>query len=438
MAALRVVIFGLGWRITWALLKQERNEFWDVFEGVDRQGGSIHDVAGMQLPAARANASASGRERVAVVTVWMVPPETPALSQDELANTYCASILAVSTGARALTNLAESNGARVAVDRVIIVNASTAGDAALKFLSDNGIVWHDVGDSPFVTQYQQTVATGGKAVHAAKLEALGLTEYSFVMLMDSDLYFGENITSPIMASRNGLAFHHGVLSPLNAGLFGARPDSQFLDDALRALKHGYRIDGWGGNYNKAAAQTHILPFVQRWLDTECIKWATHECCQAAQKGNQFVANEHALFCFIGRDQDQGLLVHLAFDDDHPRERIGDDTNALTKSLITPLGAALPEYSFSAYSHHAYKPKPTAVLEWLASMQAASGEQLHLQDRFFKFWDVDIQGYMSSLQFNGSRKCEAHFEHQIDVVKHFKASSRINMKSYAESDGVVTG
>lgn len=47
-------------------------------------------------------------------------------------------------------------------------------------------------------------------------------------------------------------------------------------------------------------------------------------------------------------------------------------------------------------------------------------------------------HMSSLQFYGSRKCEAHFEHQIDMVKHFKASSRINLKSYVESDGVVTG
>lgn len=97
-----------------------------------------------------------------------------------------------------------------------------------------------------------------------------------------------------------------------------------------------------------------------------------------------MANEHTLFCFIARNQDQGLLVHLAFDDDHPRERIGDDTNALTKSLITPLGAAPPDDSFGAYHHHAYKPKPTAVLEWLSSMQAASGEQLPHQDHFSSF------------------------------------------------------
>jgi len=435
MAALRVVIFGLGWRITQALLKQERNELWDVFEAVDGQGGSIHDVTDMQLHAALANASASGSERVAVITAWMVPPETTALSQDELANTYCTPILAVSTGARALANLAESNGVRVAVDRVIILNASAAGDAALKFLSDNGIVWHDVSNSRFVTQYQQIVAPRNAAkdlfeltAHTAKLEALGMTQYSYVMVMDSDLYFGENITRPIMASRNGLAFINGQYSPLNAGLFGARPDSQFIDRALAAVKHGFSIDGWGGNYNKAA-QTHILLYVQRWLDKFCIQSAANECCQAARKENNFVANEHTLFCFIGWNQDQGLLVHLAFDDDHPRESIGDDTNALSKFLITPFEAAPPQ--IEAFTtpmgawHHAYRPKPTAVLEWLSSMQAASGEQLPHQDEFFQFWDVDMQTYMSSLQFYGSRQCEAYFEHHMGMVKHFKLSSRMN-------------
>jgi len=97
-----------------------------------------------------------------------------------------------------------------------------------------------------------------------RLNALTLTEYDAVLVLDSDVHFYGDVR-PILrcASRNFMLTTSGPMSPLNLGVWAFKPNAALLETSMAFAKAAtYTKNGGGGSRREVGARWGLHPRVE--------------------------------------------------------------------------------------------------------------------------------------------------------------------------------
>ena len=225
-------------------------------------------------------------------------------------------------------------------------------------------------------------------VHMLKLAAFWETSYSAIVLIDTDLVLDKkqpiDMFSVLMApNAPQMIYRAGTNSPINAGLIGLRPRYDHYKSFLTAVSNGFDPqNGWGGKYSTAGLRSLQLYSARLQESADAKQRLQTEC------GN-------GPWCFIGRDQDQGMLAHLMLNEEHP-----------IKSM--PLDA-----SINYGKHYAFKPKPWFVSQYEQLLAGKKNTQStwDLKVQLGQYWD-DYRGKYEQawddMNMDASATCRAMF------------------------------
>jgi hypothetical protein len=350
-----------------------------------------------QAPHIECQAIPEGK-RIAVAAVWVDLNSSGTEDQaeaDALAN-VCEVVMSLQSSRAALTSdslcLNETD-----VDLVIYTDGTTLANNTREMYQAAGIVVKDASTSDAMQQYamalqQADPATRANArlytVHMYKLAALWDTEYAAIVVSDTDVILGAPSScnaSQLQGERDSceepfdilnllldpegpdLFYQHSTYSPGNAGLFAGRPNSTFYQLFASGIQAGYDpATGWGGHYDEMhlARYTKICDlFHEAFPDL----WLWYNGIDA--NGTTTWCKNGTAWCFIGADQDQGMLAHMMASD-------------VVRSA--DLAAYIPNFKFVHHTGKKFKAKPwDAYGMTKQSDGGAVNDDLH--DGLTEFW-----------------------------------------------------
>jgi len=305
------------------------------------------------------------------------------------------------------------------VDMVVLTNESTLAANQKAMYEAAGLIVKDVAHYPAMKEY----AAGGSAdgdrgdaldkdvIHMFKLAPLWDEDYAAVLVSDTDAFVhpGDNGVEPtdifntiLDPHAPAIIYSHGTGSPINAGMVMYRPKKSTYKLFEEAVRNQFDYaKGWGGHYDRAMLAT--------FRTTALEHFSGQSAAQQAKKKEQHpecYTKDGGAWCFIGSDQDQGMLAHMI-------ASTGDDGELVlpSKDLRTDDdGNEKNNKDTFIYDHYAFSPKPWAVaaLKELSQNGGLSkGDDEHLAS-FWRMYSNHYSQTWSSVPAPFSRQCPAEY------------------------------
>jgi hypothetical protein len=280
------------------------------------------------------------------------------------------------------------------IEMVMLTNTSSLATNVRKKMEAAGVKVRDVAHEDWSEAYQQQMledaaedaaASGDEekdpvklVSHMFKLAPLWMEEYAVTLTLDTDLFIEpmqhrvqsiDLYNKMLEPAAPQILYHHGCLSPLNAGLFAAKPTAKAKSLFMQGIKYGFdQVNGWGGGEVKYDA-TILAKAAQFSHDHEKER-------EGVGKSLGPVCKKGADWCFIGAVQDQGMMMHIL-------SALGADNKVQVTSFDSN---SLPGFEFD-YHHQAYKPKPWALSSVFDMAKETKHGKLesHYDERLADFW-----------------------------------------------------
>jgi hypothetical protein len=254
-------------------------------------------------------------KKVAIAQVWIELGSNSTADVDEASatKTVCELMLSMVKAHQALTSASMCLNPDQ-VEMLVVTDLATLPTNVKNMYEAAGAVLKNGMTDSAMVEYKNIIEAEGddpedgevKAIHMVKLAAMWDTDYAAVLTIDTDLMVG--ITGGeqkidlinMLLDPNGpqAIYRHGPLSPINAGFFAFKPDVRFHDRFVNGVKAGFdRTTGWGApTYNKA-----LIDKYTEWSKAYMKDTAKNFCSDL---------KTITPWCWIGSDQDQGMLGHM--------------------------------------------------------------------------------------------------------------------------------
>jgi len=332
-------------------------------------------------------------KKLAVAGVWvdLKSTSTADVAEDDATATVCELVLSLYNARKTLTSQSLCFN-ETQVELVVYTDASTLPSNTRAAYEASGIAVKDASLSEAMQQYASDMGGGddGKlwTIHMYKLTPLWDTEYAAVVVSDSDVLMGApstcdpleiqglhdsceepfDIFNMLLDSAGpNLMYQHSSYSPANAGFFAGRPSDSFYELFASGINGGYDpVRGWGGQYNAShldtfadVSQAFRTDFPSLWLN-----YNGHDA-----NGAVTWCEDGTSWCFIGADQDQGMLAHMIAS---PGVRSVDFANYV------------PDFRFVHYTGRWFKAKPWSAYS-VATQSDGGVVSVDLHEGLTRFW-----------------------------------------------------
>ncbi len=302
-------------------------------------------------------------KKLAVAGVWvdLKSSDNSNTTDIDASTTVCEFTLSLMNARSALTD--DKCVTEDQVEILVMTDTATLPANTRAMYEDAGFVIKDVTLSPAMQQYRTLISsyyaeptTAQRLfVQTLKLALMWDLDYAAVVVTDTDQFVAGGGNSAdifnllLDPEKPALIYHSDPTSPINAGFIAARPSNVMYELFAQAIANGFNVvEGWGGTYDAAllykiatASQNYVAYLNANPGTTGQFGAGQYAACQ----------QDEARWCFIGHDEDQGLLAHML-------ASVDSDGNTILSSVDYTLNDEL--HSHIHARHFAGSPKPYDV------------------------------------------------------------------------------